>query len=237
MPRGRPRKYGPKMPGKRFLKRNKQSMLVRRSANKPTALLLRGVNVAPDEYICKLRYMQRITLSPAAGAFATNIFRGNSCYDPDQTGTGGQPLGYDELSALYQKVEVNGSKIKIKAISTGSTNATSQHDIAIIPTLEAPSWSAIEDGKANPYAVYAMMGNSNTRPITLSKYLSTKKIFGEVNPNDDNFSHNTAANPTNVWYWYVLAQPIDRTSNTTVIVDVEIVYYCRFYQRQALALS
>lgn len=192
--------------------------------------------VVPDRMRVKLNYQQRITLSPAAGSLANNVFRLNSLYDPDQTGTGAQPVGFDQLSALYQKYKVYGAKVRAKAVSQGTTNPTSMFDFALVPLLEAPTWSNFEDATGNPYRKWTMSGNSNVRPASLTAYWSIARLFGERLADDD-YSAGIAASPTNTALLYVVAQPVDRASSMTIVVDISITFYCEMFQRQSLALS
>ena len=54
------------------------------------------------------------SLNPGVGGTcAVHIFRANSMYDPDYTGTGHQPLGFDEMSTIYNKHKVTRAKITV----------------------------------------------------------------------------------------------------------------------------
>lgn len=50
----------------------------------------------------KLPYVENIQLSSGlSGAPGFYVFRMNSCYDPNKSGTGYQPTGFDQYSVLY----------------------------------------------------------------------------------------------------------------------------------------
>lgn len=192
--------------------------------------------VVPDRIRTKLNYQERITISASTGTLGSHIFRLNSLYDTNQSGSGNQPVGYDQLSALYQKYRVHGVKVKLRAVSQGTTNATSMYDLAMVPQLESPSWSNIEDATGNPYRKWTMSGNSNTRPTVLSAYFPIAKLFGESLA-DDSYASGVGSDPANVAFLYILAQSVDRSSTTSVIIDVSLTFYCDFFQRQSLSLS
>lgn len=52
--------------------------------------------------------------------FSANIYRTNSIYDPDYTGTGHQPMGHDEWSTLYNKYCVLAMDIKSTFVASNA---------------------------------------------------------------------------------------------------------------------
>lgn len=70
----------------------------------------------------KLRYSQQVSMNNPIGG-AVHNFRANSLYDPDLTGVGGQPLGFDQMAALYNHYVVLGSKFIAKPIEYGTSTS------------------------------------------------------------------------------------------------------------------
>lgn len=68
-------------------------------------LSLGGRGPLSNEFWTTLRYTQQQLLTDASG-FAHHAFNLSSVYDPDYTGTGHQPMGRDQLSALYKQYRV-----------------------------------------------------------------------------------------------------------------------------------
>ena len=64
-----------------------------------------------------LQYTQELQLNPATGTYSSNTWSVNSLYDPDYTGTGGQPryrdtlLGAPGANAPYKYYVVHGAHI------------------------------------------------------------------------------------------------------------------------------
>lgn len=55
----------------------------------------------------KLLYADTYTLNPGvAGVGANQVFRLGSIFDPDRTGVGHQPMGFDQLFELYERYQV-----------------------------------------------------------------------------------------------------------------------------------
>lgn len=55
---------------------------------------------------------------------SAQVFRANSLYDPDYTGTGHQPNGFDALMAAYDHFTVLATKIRVRTIQAGSGGGT-----------------------------------------------------------------------------------------------------------------
>ena len=63
---------------------------------------------------CVLRYHESFSLNPGtAGVPSFYTFRANSCYDPNYTGTGHQPRGYDQIMSMYQYLAVREVQIEV----------------------------------------------------------------------------------------------------------------------------
>lgn len=60
----------------------------------------------------KLRYSTTFQLTCTSGAAATYVFRANDLFDPDYTGTGHQPMGFDQMILFYNHFVVLSAKIK-----------------------------------------------------------------------------------------------------------------------------
>lgn len=65
----------------------------------------------PDRYECELVYFDRYSFSHTVGSQGNQQFRLNSLFDPDYTGTGHQPMGYDQITPLYHQYCVLDVKV------------------------------------------------------------------------------------------------------------------------------
>jgi len=52
----------------------------------------------PSQKIVKMRYVDRYQNTLNGAGYGLVQWRANGCFDPDVTGTGHQPLGYDQWS-------------------------------------------------------------------------------------------------------------------------------------------
>lgn len=177
-------------------------------------------------------------MASVAGIPASYLFTGNAPFDPDSTGTGLQPEGYDEWSTLYQRQRTLGSRCRLKGISTTQTLAFNELVLCPLP-FTISVITDINNLKSAKYAKTVLVA-TNTSEKEINTDIETGKVWGvpEIGVEvEANYSSLTTASPTNTWYWQIAAQPVDQTSTTTLIVYVEIDYDIVFYARKALALS
>jgi len=66
------------------------------------------------------RYQGLISLAPAANSASYNVFRWNSVYDPDFSGTGQTAQTYTQLSALYGRYRVMHAKLTVEYVNTAA---------------------------------------------------------------------------------------------------------------------
>jgi hypothetical protein len=179
-----------------------------------------------------------VVVTSAAGVPASYLFTGNAPYDPNSTGTGLQPEGYDEWSTLFVRQRTIGSSCKIRGITTSQTLAFEELVMAPVPQ----TISVITDINNLKSAKYSktVLCTTNTQPPTISERMHTAQIYGKPEvavDTEENFSSAVGAAPGILWYWQIAMQPVDQSSTVSLIVYVEIDYDIVFYMRKALALS
>lgn len=207
-----------------------------RKRRNTTTVMMRGLNIVPDKYFCKLVYQTPFTLNDAVGGVDTYFtLRGNSIYDPDYTGVGNQPVGRDELATLYNKYKVLASSVVIDFLPAATNNASTV--LTVIPKTIA-TYTTIRQDIQNPYCHYKYGGNSASTVYTrLKHFMKSSKIHGDSNCNDEDYeSSMTVDPPTNVWYWHIGAIGVN-SAPFTLYCQVRIVYYCEFSERLNLLQS
>lgn len=195
--------------------------------------------VIPDRLQVKLPYTQRITLTTAGtpGVATDYVFRGNSPYDPDYTGVGLQPLGFDQWNSFYYRYTCTGSTIKVKFITVGSTPLASSAEVGVYPsnstTGAAINIRGLDVLKAQPYSWWQVYGPGMALP-TCKRYMGSAKLFGEpalAMTMEDDYSAPFTASPNNIWYWQIAAIAVDQTAAITLYAYVEITYYLTLHDR------
>lgn len=194
----------------------------------------------PDRTFIKLKYAEVVDLNDAVGGVgAIHVFRGNSILDPNYTGTGGQPTGRDEWFNFYNKYRVHSSKIDVDFMATSSaiqgyTVLSVNPEIAVPLITQTATQTAMQ-----PYNKWEINGVTvgNQAVTRITNYMSTRKMYGENNIDQEYFAALFTANPANPWYWRVQTTPVDGASTSRVLALVNITYYVELFERANLPIS
>lgn len=195
----------------------------------------------PASKLVKLKYVGTRQLNADVSTVSSYVFSANGLYDPDITGLGHQPMGFDQWMTFYDHYTVIGSKITVKALNTGAAATDSQvigitlHDN---PVGGASTEINMEQATSS-WKVLPPMGTANA--TILRKGFSAKRFFGRPKSaivNSSDFRGTNAANPTEGSYFIVWAGgliPTDNPSQTNLLVTIE--YTAVFNERKELAQS
>lgn len=91
----------------------------RQSRRKAPQMLIQPAQ--PRSQMVKFDYVVSFTLTEgAAGIGASYVHRLNSLYDPNSTGVGNQPLGYDQWSAFFNRSVVYKCIAEVQMVNAGT---------------------------------------------------------------------------------------------------------------------
>lgn len=206
-------------------------MMVSRSYNKPflasaRRLLVRNRNISfivPPTMFTKLRYTQELLLNPTTTACVANVFAANGLYDPDLTGVGTQPRGFDQLcssTGLYSGYKVFGSKVSVRFVSQAA-DTTGITYVGISLRSSSTFATGPETNLSDRYTVKKVLTGINSGTTrTLTNYFSAKKFLGLVDVKDEDALQGAYnSNPSRLLYFHVWACPC----NTGVVEPVALV--------------
>jgi hypothetical protein len=199
--------------------------------------------IVPDVAHTVLKFRQRLVPTPASGAAYHQVFSGNGLYDPDITGSGAQPMGFDQWMNLYAYYRSTKSIITIDVRDNAGTAASTQAEWCLIPTALSSDLAAYDPMTAAELP-YSRFGTSGTHTgggarFSLTNTMSMSKMYGL---DDMRFGVNAlgteSANPSSQFNWHILGQVIDEaTTMANTYIYVEIRYWVTFSRRVALAQS
>lgn len=149
----------------------------------------------PSQKLFKFRYAESITLTQ--GTLTQYMFSATNLYDPNITGTGHQPMGFDQWGTFYNHWMVVGSKITVTATGKDSSDTGATTLCVFLSddtTANTNPLTLIEEGRCS-WTTIAGFPGIGTKKLT-RKY-SAKKFFG-LSKLGDCFDEYGASYPTNI---------------------------------------
>lgn len=165
--------------------------------------------VTPRTKFVRMKYVDNITINPgAAGALTFHNFSCNGMYDPDISGSGHQPIGFDQWMEWYDHYHVIGSKITVQCIPSDATNNTvvgiyKNDDVNFLPT----QFTHAAELPGSRYRVLATTTSSpSPSPIVLkSKYSAKRDQNSKAVTSDDELRGTVSSNPSEQSYYTIWA--------------------------------
>ncbi len=181
----------------------------------------------------KLRYQDNFQLQVGVSSVPnTLVFRANSVFDPDQSGTGHQPRGFDQIMPLFQHFTVIGSKCSVW-FSIPNADEVNQPivcgiDLRAIPQIQTTLNNLIEDRNCR-----YMVQSPNSSATLLENKFSAKGFFSVTNPLDrGNLRGNGTTNPIEQASYHIFAANTNPASLDIPPIDVLVVinYIVTFHE-------
>jgi hypothetical protein len=190
--------------------------------------------IMPRVHDCALRYVEGIDFTTASGVISNYTFALNDLYDPNVTGTGHQPKGFDQLAALYFRYKVLSVHVKVTVTNTLATTAV---DWVMLPAQVSTSFSTIEGAYEEPGASFMTVGraDSGQSSLVMEKEFYLPAIVGRTPESwmaDDLVGAFVSASPSNIVYLRIATQTQESVTASTH-ARFELKYRCRFFERSA----
>jgi hypothetical protein len=193
----------------------------------------------PDTIHVPLSYHSREIL--AGNVIVDQVYNLNSIYDPDRTGVGHQPLGFDEWSAFYGRYRVDSVKLELTAVNHAAS------DIAITNLLANNDSSAIVTGSLfeaaceSPFAKSFMVGTlSGMNVKTVVKRYNLNQIAGVSEAkymSDDTYSALVTSSPSEIIVLHLSGADISFATNIEMFYHLKFTFYTTFFDRKQLVQS
>jgi hypothetical protein len=154
-----------------------------------------------------LPWTATVTLTEAAaGAGISYSFVINSAFDPNFTGIGSQPLGFDQYAALYSRYRVISARYKL-VCATRAASAACRWGVFPSPqstlTADVNAWPV-----QNRWAKFGVVNQMDSGPsvITFTGKLDIAAIAGVTNAEfltEHDFAAGTGGSPSRAAYLHV----------------------------------
>lgn len=197
----------------------------------------------PPRFIKRLVYVEHaLTVTGTTGLAGNYFFSANGMFDVNITGTGHQPMGFDQMMSMYNHYTVTSSKISLTAINGSAAGIYA--DIALYLSPDTTSITNVEQLIENGFLVWKPMYpiniegsiaklNLNCNVMTyFARHNNKRELLDDVD-----LYGTAAANPNDQVYFVVCA--FDGAGANTVIVSftVEIEYEVIFWEPRKLTQS
>lgn len=195
----------------------------------------------PNRFKATFRYVEPdIELIPIASP-GTNeyVYSMNGMYDPNITGVGHQPAGFDQLMTMYDHYVV----IATKAIVT-ILNSDDNHGALVALDLRDTSTSlgdirvAIESGTCK----YVTLGNDRNSKSqqTISYNINPNKFLGRSKPlSDPELKGGATFNPPEQCYLHICTTALrqDQSTGEKLVLNVVLEYTAIMIEPKPVGLS
>lgn len=198
---------------------------------KPKVVVNRAIAPIPQRYITKHKYSTTITINTSVPVYRFNL---NSLWDPDQTGTGHQPYGFDQLAALFNRYRVIGcsyvisgyqanNPIRIGAVATNDS-ATPSNMASLIELPRSRFTTQIPGGARAQIKGYVDLASLTGR--TRAQYMA-----------DDRYQAQNNANPQEALMLNVMAALLNDNSVDGCLMTVTLQYHAEWFDPIVYATS
>lgn len=194
-----------------------------RRVQRKKVVVNRAITPVPQRFITKHKYSTTITINTATPQYNFNL---NSLFDPDRTGTGHQPYGFDQMAALFNRYRVFGcsyvvngyqanNPIRIGAVpSNGIAAVTNMASLIELP--RAKFTTQIPGGARAQIKGYVDMPSLAGR--TKSQYMA-----------DDIYSGTAVSDPAELLILNIRAALLNDTTVDGCLMTVTLNFHCEWY--------
>lgn len=194
----------------------------------------RPLFVGPSRRLKLFYYDYGHEFTSTAASVSRYRIRANGMFDPDQTSTGHQPMGFDEAMKYYDQFTVLSSKITVRFVAeSGTTPMVCGVKLNDDTTNETNTTDIIENGLNRTEMVVGTGGGPHqVKQIVLgcdvAKYFGRPK--GRNIVDDPNLFGTAAADPTEQVYYQIFSYAAVNTTTVTCGFDFLVEYDAVFWE-------
>lgn len=206
-----------------------------RRRGKVTRSVIRSPGM-PEQLFVKLNYSQEVSTTVGTAVFLYHDFKINSLFDPDYTGVGHQPIGFDQYSAFFKKYRVYGMKYNIEFYADTSTEYT----YIFLRTLDFDDVATALNDAAYMTELFHLrkfvLGTTGYRGIhSVNGFIPACKSLS-MSPKEYNLNPNTYAlistNPAKQSLLRIYHRLVNGSGTSfTIRYKVHFTYYVKFFDR------
>lgn len=187
----------------------------------------------------KLNYFtpSAVITSGASGLAGAYVFSANGMFDPDITGTGGQPMSFDQAMAFFNHYTVHKCRARVTFMNDSATlRPTVGLFISGSSTVTTSVETLIENGDGAfeilQFAGAAGGSASFESTIDVGRFQAVKDVM-----DDPNMRGDSSSNPTEQAYFHLIVYNAGTAATVQVEAQVLLTYDATFHEPRKGGLS
>ena len=190
------------------------------------------------KFTFKTRYVdvQQALDAGAGGIAVSHVYNLTSLFDPDFTGIGHQPIGFDQIMPMYDHYTVIGARARLNLINTDPDNSqlvALQLKDSTVVTTNLPE--IIENGMTRYQLLSPAGGSRDTTTMTYN--FSSKKFFGKSPMDGDKYQGTQTSSPLEGAFLHVIVDPQTSANVSSVKYTITIEFIAILSEPKQLAQS
>lgn len=176
----------------------------------------------PDVTSIKFVYsdFRSITSSASQGEY---VYRLNSVFDPDSTGVGGQPDGFDLWKTLYSQYRVVACDVEVQCVGFSGIGF-----VAMGPSPNSTSFTSAEEIaglRKSKGGIFTLGQGAVTKLHRMYRISDLNGISDESLLANDSFAATTTSNPSRMFYLHIGTETAG--ASDVAYVWVKLTYFTR----------
>lgn len=169
----------------------------------------------------RLHYSSTGSFACTAGAVGSYLFSLNSAYDPDYTGAGHQPLGFDQWAIFYRSYIVEKARVRVELLNYSAFQAVAGVLLDNNASIPSTGDLVMEQPTCESRMIFAQ-NPPYTKPTVFTKTVRMSDWFNVTSVHDEvsRFGAKTTADPTNICYLALWGRELGATNTTTIYFKV-----------------
>lgn len=187
------------------------------------------------------RYVSEATIDPgAAGGTAVQVYSLNGLYDPDISGVGHQPMGFDQLNGLYNDYVVYGCHVELEMLSTDTTYSVVLGYSVYPGATTTSDYQTYLENPNSEWGLVNIASGADSNAFRIKKYFDIASVYGRTKQDlitEDYFKGNGAANPTDQVYLHIFGAGYSAQNPGPVATVVRLTYYVHWFNPKLASKS
>lgn len=171
----------------------------------------------------RLKYAD--TYQDTTTGVSDTVYSLNSLFDPDTTGTGHNPLGFNQIANLYTRYRCVSTTVEAEFVQDSTADPTV---VALIPSTSSTAITVIETALEQPGCVWGMTGvTSASRTKLIINDINIKNLFGFARPSIIDMSAVFTADPAQEAFLHVVTKDINGNAqqmNVAIVIEYDTIF-------------